>query len=342
MKKVISRILIFFALTLLMLVLCLYCVMWVCVNGPSKRAKELFIMSVRETSAVGFLADWFCTPEEIEQIELSKQAVVTDEVDTSLIVIDKKPTEDTDNQNKQVTDKKEDEKEKEPEEPIEIINVSGSTYKGLMMIVKDPSRVKVGTSSATYSSDVPGKRVEEMIENYGAIAGINAGGFDDPQGYGNGGIPLGIVISEGEFKYGNLDSSYELIGLNKDNVLIAGTMTARKALETGIRDAVSFGPILVLNGEATQASQGGGLNPRTAIGQRSDGAILLLVIDGRQSSSLGASYADLAEIMIEYGAVNAANLDGGSSSVMYYKGELLNSCASLSGPRKMPTCILVQ
>ena len=145
------------------MVLCLYCVMWVCVNGPSKRAKELFVMSVRETSAVGFLADWFCTPEEIEQIELSKQAVVTDEVDTSLIVIDKKPTEDTDNQNKQVTDKKEDEKEKEPEEPIEIINVSGSTYKGLMMIVKDPSRVKVGTSSATYSSDVPGKRVEEMI-----------------------------------------------------------------------------------------------------------------------------------------------------------------------------------
>lgn len=342
MKKVISRILIFFALTLLMMVLCLYCVMWVCVNGPSKRAKELFVMSVRETSAVGFLADWFCTPEEIEQIELSKQAVVTDEVDTSLIVIDKKPTEDTDNQNKQVTDKKEDEKEKEPEEPIEIINVSGSTYKGLMMIVKDPSRVKVGTSSATYSSDVPGKRVEEMIANYGAVAGINAGGFDDPQGYGNGGIPLGIVISEGEFKYGNLDSSYELIGLNKDNVLIAGTMTARRALETGIRDAVSFGPILVINGESTQASQGGGLNPRTAIGQRSDGAILLLVIDGRQSSSLGASYADLAEIMIEYGAVNAANLDGGSSSVMYYKGELLNSCASLSGPRRMPTCILVQ
>ena len=342
MKKVISRILIFFALTLLMMVLCLYCVMWVCVNGPSKRAKELFVMSVRETSAVGFLADWFCTPEEIEQIELSKQAVVTDEVDTSLIVIDKKPTEDTDNQNKKVTDKKEDEKEKEPEEPIEIINVSGSTYKGLMMIVKDPSRVKVGTSSATYSSDVPGKRVEEMIANYGAVAGINAGGFDDPQGYGNGGIPLGIVISEGEFKYGNLDSSYELIGLNKDNVLIAGTMTARRALETGIRDAVSFGPILVLNGESTQASQGGGLNPRTAIGQRSDGAILLLVIDGRQSSSLGASYADLAEIMIEYGAVNAANLDGGSSSVMYYKGELLNSCASLSGPRRMPTCILVQ
>ena len=168
--------------------------------------------------------------------------------------------------------------------------------------------------------------------------------FDTPFGFMSQEVtsPLGIVISEGEFKYGNLDSSYELIGLNKDNVLVAGTMTARRALETGIRDAVSFGPILVINGESTQASQGGGLNPRTAIGQRSDGAILLLVIDGRQSSSLGASYADLAEIMIEYGAVNAANLDGGSSSVMYYKGELLNSCASLSGPRRMPTCILVQ
>ena len=71
---------------------------------------------------------------------------------------------------------------------------------------------------------------------------------------------------------------------------------------------------------------GSGLNPRTAIGQRSDGSILLFVTDGRgKSGHLGASSGDLIAVMQEYGAVNAANLDGGSSSCMYYNGEYLKS-----------------
>ena len=137
-------------------------------------------------------------------------------------------------------------------------------------------------------------------------------------------------------------STVIIIGFNQDNVLVVGTMTGEQAVNMGIRDAVSFGPILVVNKEATKASQGGGLNPRTAIGQREDGAVLLLVIDGRQSSSLGASYSDITQVMLDFGAVNAANLDGGSSSVMYYEGELLNSCSSLYGPREMPTCFVVK
>ena len=90
-------------------------------------------------------------------------------------------------------------------------------------------------------------------------------------------------------------------------------MTAQAALDRGVRDAVSFGPVLVVNGEAVEVNgSGSGLNPRTAIGQREDGSILLVVIDGRQVNSLGASYSDVIELMLEYGAVNAANLDGGS------------------------------
>lgn len=84
-----------------------------------------------------------------------------------------------------------------------------------------------------------------------------------------------------------------------------------------------------------------GLNPRTAIGQRSDGAILMLVIDGRQATSLGATYADEAELMLEFGAVNACNLDGGSSSLMWYEGEYINNCASVIGIRDIPTSFVV-
>lgn len=343
-KKILLRTLIILGNTVILIVLALYCIMWICVNGPSSRAKELFVMSVRETSAVKFLANIYCSADEIKEIEQKKNIDVTDFVDTSLINVDVEDETDTDdnknNENTENTDNNENIIIEE--DGIIIEKVHGSTFKGYMMSVKDPSRVMVGTSSSSYSSNVAGRKISEMIESYGAVAATNAGGFEDPNGIGNGGIPIGIVMSEGELKYGSRNQKYNIIGMNNENVLIVGNMTGQQAIDSGIRDAVSFGPILVINGQATEASQSGGLNPRTAIGQKADGTILLLVIDGRQSSSFGASYEDIADVMLRFGAVNAANLDGGSSSMMFYKGELLNSCASLSGPRNMPTCILVK
>lgn len=351
-KLIIKRTFIMIGLTLLVILVGLYCIMWVCVNGPSQRAKELFVLSVRETSAVGFLANIYCSQEEIDAIEAKQKVEVLEITDTSLIKIEETTQSAAAQENKEAAKNDAGIAEKEdvqpettadiPEEPIEFHEVYGATYKGIMMIVKDPSRVIVGTSSPVYEEGVAGKKVVDMIASYNAVGGVNAGGFEDPQGAGDGGIPKGIVISEGTFRFGSMDGKYEIIGFNQNNVLVVGTMTGEQAVNMGIRDAVSFGPILVVNKEATQASQGGGLNPRTAIGQREDGAVLLLVIDGRQSSSLGASYGDVTQVMLDFGAVNAANLDGGSSSVMYYEGELLNSCASLYGPREMPTCFVVK
>lgn len=353
MKKIIIRSLILIGITLCMIITGLYCIMWICVNGPSERARELFVLSVRETSAVGFLADIFCKDEEIAMIEakqtdeentITDTSLITVETDKKTVVQQESSVENTVGSEEQNSAKTMEENDTGDvaEEPIEFHEVSGATYKGIMMIVKDPSRVIVGTSAPVYAEGTPGKKVADMIASYGGIGGVNAGGFEDPQGAGDGGIPKGVVISEGTLRFGNPESTYEIIGINQENVLVVGSMTTSQAMEMGIRDAVSFGPVLVVNGEATRASQGGGLNPRTAIGQRKDGAILLLVIDGRQSSSLGASYSDITEIMLDFGAVNAANLDGGSSSVMYYEGELLNSCSSLYGPREMPTCIVVR
>ncbi len=345
-KVIIKRTFIMLGLTLLITLIGLYCIMWVCVNLPSDRAKELFVLSVRETSAVGFLANLYCSQEEIDAIEAKQNVEVLEITDTSLIKVEgntESPTEEQDSKvNANENAVSEENTEPQPEEPIEFHQVYGATYKGIMMIVKDPSRVIVGTSAPAYVEGVPGKKVVDMIASYNAVGGVNAGGFEDPQGAGDGGIPKGIVISEGTFRFGSMDARYEIIGFNQDNVLVVGTMTGEQAVNMGIRDAVSFGPILVVNKEATKASQGGGLNPRTAIGQREDGAVLLLVIDGRQSSSLGASYSDITQVMLDFGAVNAANLDGGSSSVMYYEGELLNSCSSLYGPREMPTCFVVK
>ena len=120
-------------------------------------------------------------------------------------------------------------------------------------------------------------------------------------------------------------------------------MTAKDALEWNVRDAVTFGPVLIVNGEPVAITgTGGGLNPRTVIGQRGDGAVLLLVINGRTTSSLGASYEDCIRIMLQYGAINAANLDGGSSSVMVYNGEIINNIVSMRGDRTVPTAWIVK
>lgn len=351
-KKIFKRIGIFLLVTVMMAVMFLYSVMWVCVNGPSTVFRDLFIMSVRETSAMGFLANIYLSDEEIAAIEEKNMLKSTDEVtDTSLIQI---PDENEGGDNSDEGDSSDnvigpEDTENPLDEGLEYVDgiaidkVSGTSFQGYMMLIKDPSRVFVGVSNDGFSEDVPGKTVKDIMSRYGVTIGVNAGGFEDPQGTGDGALPKGIVIADGELLYGNQSSTYEVIGFNEDNILIVGKMTGKQALDSGIRDAVSFGPTLIVNGEALSGiGTGGGLNPRTAIGQRADGTVLLLVIEGRQATSLGASYNDLIRVMLEYGAINAANLDGGSSSVMYYNDELINSNASVIGLRKMPTAILVK
>ena len=138
-----------------------------------------------------------------------------------------------------------------------------------------------------------------------------------------------------------------MTGITFDNKLIVGNMTAAQAQEKNIRDCVSIsnsiGPFLVINGEAQDVSGlGGGINPRTAVGQTADGSILLLAVDGRQANSLGASFSDLQDIMLQYGAVNASTMDGGTSTQMYYDGEVINTPYSPTGPRSCPTAFLIK
>lgn len=315
--------------TLVILVGGIYALMCVLVYGPSKKAGELFVMSVRETSAIGFLADWFYTEEEIALIEANNSIKETTVITDATLVTVKPVDED---------------KEQDEETPdIEIIDVSGATYNGKLMIVKDPSRVFVGTVPVFGDGD--GLKVDAMCERYGAVAGVNGGEFVDGDVTSTA-KPVGLVISEGKLVYGAVNGTYHVTGFNKDNVLVVGNMTGQQALDMGIRDCVNInnniGPFLIINGELQDVTGvGGGLNPRTAIGQRADGAVLLLAIDGRQANSLGASFSDLMYIMNEYGAVNASTMDGGTSTQMCYNGEIINNPYSPWGARECPTGFLV-
>ena len=320
--------------TVILLAATLYGVMYVLAKGPSVTARDLFVRSVRETSAIGFLAELFFTEEEISQIENIQQPEEFQETDTSLVTITK-PAETEDGPATDAWGFID-----EDGDGIIIDEVKGEGFSGYMMIVLDPSRVILGSVPSSYGA--MSYTVEQMVQHFDAVAGINAGGFYDPNGNGDGSIPDTMTVFEGVVYYPGKGNRQGFVGLDSKHVLHVGDPTAEQVAEWDIQYGTGFGPVLVSNGEIVlPEGQEGGLNPRTAIGQRSDGAILMLVIDGRQVISIGATLRDLADIFLEYGAVNACNLDGGSSTMMWYNGGYINNCASVIGVRPVPTTFVV-
>lgn len=315
--------------TIVILLAGIYSLMCMLVYGPSPTAKDLFVMSVKETSAMGFLANWFFTDAQIKDIMDKNSIKDTNEVtDTSLVSVN-------------ITNNNSETKSETPE--IEIVDIKGPTYRGKLMIVKDPSRVFVGTVPTFMEGD--GLVVSEIAKNHNAIGGINGGEFVDG-GSTYTAMPIGLVMTNGNIVNGDKTKVCHVTGFTKDNILVVGNMTGQQALDMKMRDCVSIsnhiGPFLIING-ATQDVEGigGGTNPRTAIGQRADGAVLLLVIDGRQVNTVGATFGDLMYSMQQYGAVNASAMDGGTSTQMYYEGNVINAPYSPTGPRRCPTSFLV-
>ncbi len=344
-------------ITLLALLVAVYSAGLIITHGPSERARELFVQTMLETSAAKWVPSLFMSASAIEEVKGGDKDIGDEQVNTDLIVIPDKDEsrgelsgdyEGGDTFRPTLPDYKEPDGDSVviDENGIKIVEVTGTTYRGEMMIVSDPSRVFVATLDS-YGPDSVGLTLSNFIKKYDAIGGVNAGGFIDPDGSGNGGTPDGLVMGGGEVLWGGTDVKYNcVIGFDENNILHVGNFSGQSALDLNIVSAVSFapGPVLVVNGKPLNENKnlGGGLNPRTAIGQRADGAILLLVVDGRQVESLGATYDDLVDIMLEFGAVNAANLDGGSSTRMHYNGMHINDCASLIGERGLPNAILVK
>ena len=333
----IAKILIGLVTTLLLLVITLYGVMYVLAKGPSPTARDLFVRSVRETSAIGFLANLYFTEDEINEIIQGKDIAEYIETDTSLIQI---PQPEPDNSDSQGPVADQWGLVDEDGDGIIVEDVKGQGYSGKMMIVLDPSRVIMGSVPSSYG--YRGYTVAQMVEHFDAVAGINAGGFLDPNGSGNGSIPDTLVVFDGQIYYAESGVSMGFVGFDENHIMHVGKPSVNDIVEKKIQYGVCFGPVLVSNGQVHNPEKlVSGVNPRTAIGQRSDGAVLLLVIDGRQVSSLGATYMDLAEVFLSYGAVNACNLDGGSSSVMWFQGDYINSPSTYVGIRPVPTTFLV-
>ena len=337
--KSIGKIFSFIGITLGVIIITLFLTIFLICHGPSASARNLFVTTILETGQLKFLASVFLSDSEISEIvSQNSLATMQEEVDTDLITVD----------------------ENTEKELIEIHKVSGNNFEGTMMIVNDPSKISLAT---TYPWSEYGKELDKLVAENNAIAGINGGLYYSDAN--KGGRPLGVTVSNGEIQDMSLGATgLHLIGFDEDNILriidisnmnrneIKELITTEK-----IRDAVSFQEEasdsnnhfvkLIINGEKRELNgMGSGANPRTAIGQREDGSVLLLVTDGRgKNGHLGATAADLIEIMSEYGAINAANIDGGSSSTMYYNGKYLMDSVTFyysNSSWRLPTAFIVK
>lgn len=310
---------------------------------PSNKATELFATTFLETGQMKFIVSMFLSDEKIQEIvNNNSMSEMTAEVNANLIKIDNS-------------------KQNNSSKDIELVQVSGNTFSGKMLIIKDPSRVKLAT---TYPWGEYGKELDQLVKNSNSIAGVNGGLYVSDSN--KGGKPLGLVVCNGEIQYNNPTgyAGLHLIGFDTNNVLriislegMNSTQIEELVKKEKIRDAVVFQEEssdknnhfvkLVINGEARQMNgSGSGANPRTVIGQKADGTVLLLVTDGRGASGhLGATASDLINVMMEYGAVNAANLDGGSSSSMYYNDKYEMTSVTLyysNSSWKLPTAFVVE
>lgn len=287
---------------------------------PFESLRSLWVESAMTTMNHQYLAKWFFDDAEIQKIlDSNKAAVLGNSNPSSISALSTNKNNGT-----------------------ELIDVSQNGFKGYLLKVNNPGRVKV---AATRYLGTIGEKAEDIAKDTGAVAVINGGMFNDPQGNGNGGHPQGILISDGKILYKDSGvSSYDIIGMDQSNVLVLGHYTLTQIKQMGIRDAVTFGPFLVVNGKPaiTHGDGGWGIAPRTAIGQTRDGTILMLVIDGRQVGSLGATLKDVQNIMLEYGAYNVANLDGGASTVLYYDNQIVNHPSSQYGERHAPSFFIVK
>ncbi len=287
-------------------------------RGPFTNLRDYIVSMSVGGNVKQLFATWFLSKQEIEDILAYTNPTVQD------------GTEDLSGVSVSKTHSK----------GIQIKDVSGKNFIGKLMIIDDPSRLDVGLAPVIGEKSAS---LSEIIDNTGAVGGINGGGFLEDKLIVSHATPNGITIQNGQIKSMQKGlSTYSVIGFTKDNILlVSNNMTLDEIKKANLRCSLSFGPALILNGKPLVKKGGATLQPRSAIAQRKDGTILLLAIDGRQSASRGATLKDVQDLLLENGAYNAANLDGGSSTTMAYQGKILNNPCDITGERSIASAFVI-
>lgn len=361
----ILRTLLVLATVILLLVATVFSAVAVIAHGPSETVRNTLVLSAMQASATKWVPGLFLDKSVVDGIledssKVNKEVISFDDYSNSY-TDEQGPAGDKGQTGTDKTDEWADAKN-----GMKLITFAMPSFKAYMLLVRDPSRIYVGTSSDFTNPAVEGVDIYGIVKKEGCIAAINGGEFSDPGGVGTGNTPIGVTYSKGKCVW-TQSTAKTFIGIDKNNKLqVFKDITKAQADELGIRDGVCFQTtatenVLISNdGSEITVHRLDGDNARsqrTAIGQRADGTIILLVTDGRTTSNPGATYNDVIEIMVKYGAVTAGMLDGGSSSMLYYekfydvypdkfkydqldqfqKRGLVNQYKAFTVPRQIPT-----
>ena len=289
--------------------------------GPYSGFRDWFISTASGSWEHSYFAHILYSDKQISDTLSTMQVYEVEGVtDTSQITFDNKDTGVYESiYDEQVL------KRDEGNDLYKLIEISGNKYKGYILVVYDPSRISLFNSPKLKTG---GQKITALAKTAEAKAAINASGFirnKETRALS----PNGTLIIDGKLY---TDKGGSIIGFNNDNVLTLTKESATSAIEHGMKNAVSFEPFLIVNGVPSKFKKGGGygLRPRTAVGQRKDGTVLFVVIDGNSYGTTGIDMEELTDIFIRYGAYNAANLDGGGSSSLVVDDKLVNKPAGWS------------
>lgn len=347
--------------TAAVLFLTLYLLMYLFCKGPSPAARNTFVATMLETGGMKFVVSWYLDEDEV------LQCLQNDNGTAVIPAAEQVPATASTAVSGTGADHAAAEEQTIPfdENGLALLTIRGRTFEGKLLAVKDPARISLSVSYPWSSPEQEknGLTVGEHCINSGAIGGINAGEFVN-SGSNWGGRPVGVVVKDGEILFNEPGHGDVMVGFNAEHQLVIAEIGAMGAAgfssyakENRIMDAVSFKDLnssntnlftrLITDGSPVDLNgKGAGANPRTAIGQCADGTVLLLVTDGRGASGhLGATGQDLIDVMLQYGAVNAVNLDGGSSAAMYYDGAYAHTSTYLTysdASRRLPTAFIVR
>ena len=291
--------------------------------------QNTIISTAYVTKTHGYISHVFYSDERINKVvALNTVPKIDAKIDLNQVVIDTKPKESYDNEYDEAILTRD-----EGNEDYKYIKVKVGGFDAHLVAIYDPSKVKLLHGKKFNTKDKSGKEtVLQMTKRMGATIGINGGGFVD-YGYGSD-IPIGYVIKDGKVIWSPSTKKMDLIGFTKDNKLLLVNATGEEAVEMGMRDGLQFGPFLMVNGERPKfKDSAGGYSraARVAIAQRKDGIVLFLVTEGTHAN--GPNMKEVIDTLEQYGAYNAANLDGGTSTQLVIKGKLINNPKNIMGQK---------
>ncbi len=223
---------------------------------------------------------------------------------------------------------------------ILLLRVEGSGYRGILAVAKDPARLSLQESAWLGTN---GQTVAEIATRTKGELAMTGSGFNDPDGNGSGGVLAGFAMCDSEpFGRHSTVAGYKRLELHEDNLMYIYDPSSPVAEDC--TDAVEWVPAMIIDGKDVIPYGYDGIQPRACIGQSDKYEVLMLIIEGRLyfQGIIGTTLYECADILLRHGCMQAMNLDGGTSAILWYNGETITQCSNtdLKDGRLLPSAFV--